>query len=204
MSRSLGVSIFLVALAAGCQQSPVVVRVPEPEPAPAPALAPSLEEQRATRNAKGALGELSPEQIGMLDPHMKSLIDERRDLTRELAQARRAGLMDDNPGVKATLAALDRTNAQVDQYAKSWRDMQIKVASNSSSAELSRLQSTFVGFCDLYLDPGELQAQKPAITGAMFVDVADMSGRRMLKFKGPNGATWLIDPTRIVAVRSSQ
>jgi hypothetical protein len=199
MTRSLGLTLLL-ALAAGCQQNPTLTRAPEP----APALPPSLAERQAVRNAKAAVGNLSHEQIGMIDPVMKQLLAEQSALQDQLADARGAGLMDENPKVKQISGAFDRSTAKVEKYAAEWRGMQVKTLSDRSSDELSRLQATFTGPCDLYLDPSEIQARKPAIASATFEDVSDVSGRRMLKFSGPGGETWLVDPARIVAVRRAR
>jgi hypothetical protein len=201
MARILGLSLLL-ALAAGCQQSPPVVQVPESEPRPS--LTPSLAERKYVRDATEALTELSPEQIGMVDTGMRNLLERRSTLQTELAEARAAGLMDGNPKVMRLQSALDRINERIPQYTAEWRDMQVKTLSDRRSDDLIRLQGAFSRPCDLYLDPSELQARKPAITGAKFVDVMDVSGRRMLKFTTGTGDTWLIDPDRIVAARSAK
>lgn len=51
---------------------------------------------------------------------------------------------------------------------------------------------------DLFFEMGELESQKPGLTGVKFVDAVDVTGKELLRFER-SGESWLIDPDTVFA-----
>lgn len=67
------------------------------------------------------------------------------------------------------------------------------------SHEATHLKQAFGGMqVDLFFMMGELESQKPGLTGVKFVDAVDVTGKELLRFER-NGETWLIDPDTVFA-----
>ena len=53
---------------------------------------------------------------------------------------------------------------------------------------------------DLYFEMGELESQKPGLSGVKFIDVVDVTGKELVRFER-SGDSWLIDPDTVFAYR---
>jgi hypothetical protein len=205
------VSVGVWLAGAGCQDSggrgadaatPAVddsVTMALVEPAAAAAPNPQAAGEQATASG---VASLSAAQIGMIDPRMRTLIEERDRLERDLAQLRVTGVLDENPKARQVREGLAGAERRIEAYAAEWKDAQSKLAGERQSTERARLAEAFPGNVDLYLDVAGLQARRPTLARVRLVGEVDVGGRRMLRFiGGPGGASesWLIDPARILA-----
>lgn len=184
---------FFLALAAGCQHT-TVVRVPEPVPprAEPTALAP---EPAPPRTA---------EEIAKTDNVMQQYLAARANLQAQLNRLRSTGLLDAHPDVVRVRTQLERTDELIAQRRAEVDEVMTRRLSEQTDLRRAELRRVLGGTVDLYLDPSELSARKPSIERAQFVDEVDVGGRRMFKFTRASGESWLVDPARIVAVRSAQ
>jgi hypothetical protein len=67
------------------------------------------------------------------------------------------------------------------------------------SHEATHLKQAFGGMqVDLFFVMGELESQKPGLSGVKFVDAVDVTGKELLRFER-GGETWLIDPDTVFA-----
>jgi hypothetical protein len=148
------------------------------------------------------VSDLSPAQIAMADRYMNGLLDSRNQLESELTRLS-SELGEQNPRVIQTRRSLDVINQRIDAYSVEWRKLQAASARAQADREAVELSTAFAGVVDVYLDPSELQSNKPAIRGANFDQAIEFSGRKMLRFTRA-GEQWLVDPARIIAVRRAR
>lgn len=84
------------------------------------------EETRAA-DAASAINELTVAQVGMIDPNMKKLLDERAQLHSEIARLKQvAGV--NHPQFKEAEVRLEDLNDRISKYAADWKAFQLKPA----------------------------------------------------------------------------
>jgi hypothetical protein len=75
------------------------------------------------------------------------------------------------------------------------------LSAEDRSRDVTNLKQAFGSSqIDLYFEMGELESQKPGLTGVKFVDVVDVTGKELLRFER-SGDSWLIDPDTVFAYR---
>ncbi len=79
----------------------------------------------------------------------------------------------------------------------------LRAVAEQRELEKARLKDVFNGVVDLYLAVDQVQAKQPAVEGVQFSGIKEVSGKPYLEFdkRGERPESWLIDPTKIVAVR---
>lgn len=194
---------LLNVLSVGCQQT-----APAPELASVPAHAfeqparpPHVKLGAATRISSESSTKWSTPQIALIDRQLESMLAERSKYQQDITAARAAGLMDENPRIKQLQTVLDLKNKQIEQYTVEWNELRTRLTTVPEGVRCNGF--TLNARHDIYFDPADLNARKPSIAGAQFIDTVLVSGRTMFKFSTPNNETWLVDPTHITAIRTT-
>jgi hypothetical protein len=151
----------------------------------------------------GVVPDLTVEQIGMADPLMRELLNERARQEDELSRLLNVlHFGEQHPHLIAARQQLERTNERIRGRAAEWLIMQAQSAEGKDN-DSARLARTLAGVVDIFFDPSELLSGKPAISGATFEQVVELLGRKMLRFTRA-GEQWLVDPARIIAIRRAR
>jgi beta-lactamase regulating signal transducer with metallopeptidase domain len=80
------------------------------------------------REVKEMLNEMTPTQVGMVDPTMRKMLDEREAIAQEMARLKAAGTGADNAKMKQLELLLDAQDEKIDKYRRDWHDLQMKTA----------------------------------------------------------------------------
>jgi hypothetical protein len=91
--------------------------------------APSADAGRDT--ARAAIDHFTDVQIGMTDPRMRKLLDEREAFDAQLAALRAKGLAAEHPEMKLVGSRRAEADTKIKEYAREWRDLQSKMAEGS-------------------------------------------------------------------------
>ncbi len=65
----------------------------------------------------------------------------------------------------------------------------------------AELRKAMPGPVDIYFDITQVEAEKPMIANAKFVDLVDVTGKDLIRFADSKGHQWLIDPDTVLAFR---
>jgi hypothetical protein len=63
------------------------------------------------------------------------------------------------------------------------------------------LRKAMPGSVDIYFDIAQVEAEKPMIANAKFVDLVDVTGKDLIRFADSKGHQWLIDPDTVLTFR---
>ena len=68
------------------------------------------------------------------------------------------------------------------------------------------LRKAMAGPVDIYFDITQIEADKPMIRNARYVDLIDVTGKDLLRFTDAKGQEWLIDPDTVLTfcIKSKQ
>jgi capsular exopolysaccharide synthesis family protein len=86
------------------------------------------------KDARAGLGELTENQIAMIDQTMRGLIIDRNQIQNSISAMEARGVLPENAQMKQLLKLRELKNGEIAKYAAEWREMQIKVAEDPSLA----------------------------------------------------------------------
>jgi hypothetical protein len=130
--------------------APITVRVVEARPVGTQAAVPGEDAGRAPEprqstdaaavaggasDAARAVRDMSAAQIGMIDQQMRQLQVDRAALQDQLAALRAKGLADEHPDVRLIRDRLGIMDRSIEQRARAWRDLQLKIGQAKAAVD---------------------------------------------------------------------
>jgi polysaccharide biosynthesis transport protein len=94
----------------------------------------ALEANHGKKDPRKVVFGFTNNQIGIVDPTMRSLLNKRDEVEATIAQFRISGVMEESDRMKAVHMQLDEAQRKVDSYAVEWRDLQTLLSNDPSMA----------------------------------------------------------------------